>query len=152
MSGQTQLQALYALPIYNLPTELVLSIIERLPMKDYPALILGALHLLRHHGTAPALSTPQIRTLMEWKPAHAHDTAHITIKNLPPELRFLCTRYLGVKDKINFVLATWKTFKWASYIPPRDKPCYDDVSAQCRAPHIILDITTQKPTLNGGGC
>lgn len=149
MSGKTQLEALYALPIYNLPTELVLSIIERLPIQDYPALILGALHLLRHHGIAPTLSTPKFRTLMKWKPAHMQDTSQTTIKNLPPELRFLCTQYLSVKDKINFILATWNTFNWASYVTPTDGICYADVSAQCRAHHIILDITRQKPTLNG---
>ena len=150
MSSKTRLEALYALPIYNLPTELVLSIIERLPIQDYPALILGALHLLRHHGIAPSLSTPEFHTLMELKAAHARDTSHITIKNLPPELRFLCTQYLSVKDKINFILATWKTFKWASYVTPTDGICYAHVSAQCRARHIIFDITKQKLKVNGG--
>lgn len=150
MSGQTQLEELYALPIYNLPTELVLSIIERLPMRDYPALILGALHLLRQHGIAPTLSTPEFHTLMESKPAYAQNTSRITIKNLPPELRFLCTQYLSVKDKINFIMATWKTFNWALYVTPTEAICYAHVSAQCRAHHIIVGITTPKPSMKGG--
>ena len=149
MSGKTQLDALYALPIYNIPTELILCIIERLSMQDYPALILGAFHLLRHFGIAPILSTPEFHALMEWKPAHAQDTSQTTIKNLPPELRFLCTQYLNVNDKINFILATWKTFNWAAHVSSTDGIWCADVSAQCRACHIITDTATQKPMLNG---
>lgn len=149
MSSKTQLEELYALPIYKLPTELVLSVIERLSMQDYPALILGALHLLRQHGIAPTLSTPDFHTLMGSKAAHAQDTSRVTIKNLPPELRFLCTQYLSVKDKMNFIIATWKTFDWPSYVTPTDAICYAHVSAQCRAHHIVLDIIRPRPKLNG---
>ena len=59
-----QLQALYALPIYQLPAEIMLNILNRLSQNDYPALIAATWHLLRHHGIAPAYSTARLKQIL----------------------------------------------------------------------------------------
>lgn len=59
-----QLQALYALPIYQLPAEIMLNIVNRLEMQDYPSLITATWHLLRHHGIAPVILTPRLKQVL----------------------------------------------------------------------------------------
>lgn len=59
-----QLQALHALPVYQLPAELWLNILNLLELHDYPPLLAATWHLLRHHGIAPTYSTQQLKTLL----------------------------------------------------------------------------------------
>ena len=59
-----QLQALYALPIYQLPAELMLNVVDRLELRDYPALITAAWHLLRHKGIAPTWPTVRLKQIL----------------------------------------------------------------------------------------
>jgi len=59
-----QLQALHALPVYQLPAELWLNILKRLELHDYPSLIAATWHLLRHHGIAPAYSTQELKMML----------------------------------------------------------------------------------------
>ncbi len=59
-----QLQALHALPVYQLPAEMWLSILNRLELRAYPSLIAATWHLLRHHGIAPSYSTQQLKTIL----------------------------------------------------------------------------------------
>ena len=59
-----QLQALYALPIYQLPAELMLNILDRVELRDYPPLITATWHLLRHKGIAPTWPTIQLKRIL----------------------------------------------------------------------------------------
>ena len=59
-----QLQTLYALPIYQLPAELMLNILDRLELCDYPPLITAAWHLLRHKGIAPTWPTVRLKQIL----------------------------------------------------------------------------------------
>ena len=59
-----QLQALHALPIYQLPAEIMLNILNRLSLEDYPAFISAAWHLLRHHGIAPPYPTSRLKQIL----------------------------------------------------------------------------------------
>ena len=59
-----QLQALYDLPIYQLPAETMLNVLNRLDLQDYPALIAAAWHLLRHHDIAPSIPTPKLKWIL----------------------------------------------------------------------------------------
>ncbi|KAL6720342.1 hypothetical protein ACLMJK_002263 [Lecanora helva] len=64
-----KLQQLYALPIYQLPGEILVNIFDRLWLEDFPALIAAAWHLLRHSGVAPVIPTPRLREILLW-PRH----------------------------------------------------------------------------------
>ncbi|KAL2041846.1 hypothetical protein N7G274_005630 [Stereocaulon virgatum] len=59
-----QLQALYALPIYQLPAEVMLNILNNLTLEDYPAFIPAAWHLLRHHGIVPPYTTSRLKQIL----------------------------------------------------------------------------------------
>ena len=59
-----QLQALYALPIYQLPAELMLNVLDRVELHDYPSLITATWHLLRHKGIAPTWPTARLKRIL----------------------------------------------------------------------------------------
>lgn len=59
-----QLQALHALSVYQLPPELLLNILDRLELHDYPSTLAATWHLMRHHGIAPAYSTQYLKMLL----------------------------------------------------------------------------------------
>ena len=59
-----QLQTLYALPIYQLPAELMLNILDRVELRDYPPLITATWHLLRHKGIAPTWPTVRLKQIL----------------------------------------------------------------------------------------
>ena len=59
-----RLQALYALPIYQLPAELMLNILDRIELRDYPPIITAVWHLLRHKGIAPTWPTTRLKEIL----------------------------------------------------------------------------------------
>ena len=59
-----RLQALYALPIYQLPAEIMLNILDRVELRDYPPLITATWHLLRHKGIAPTWPTVRLKQIL----------------------------------------------------------------------------------------
>jgi len=59
-----RLRALFALPIYQLPAELLLNILKHLELDDYPSLLVAAWHLLRHHGIADMILTPRLKLML----------------------------------------------------------------------------------------
>ena len=59
-----RLQALYALPIYQLPAELMLNILDRIELRDYPPTITALWHLLRHKGIAPTWPTVRLKQIL----------------------------------------------------------------------------------------
>ncbi len=59
-----QLQALEAMPIYRLPAELVLQVLEDLTFKDYPAFISATLPILRRCNIVQNMSTGRLRSLL----------------------------------------------------------------------------------------
>lgn len=59
-----RLQALYSLPIYRLPAEIILNILDNLDLDDYPAFIVAAMPLLRRCGIAESMTTARLRRLL----------------------------------------------------------------------------------------
>ena len=59
-----QLRALEALPLYQLPAELVLLLLSNLTFKDYPAFISATLPLLRRRNIVQNMSTERLRSLL----------------------------------------------------------------------------------------
>ena len=59
-----QLQKLQSLPLYQLPTELVLQVLQLLEVNDYPAIISATLPLLRRCNIVQDMSTPRLRLLL----------------------------------------------------------------------------------------
>ena len=59
-----QLRVLQALPLYQLPTELVLQVLYNLDLDDYPAIISATLPLLRRCNIVQNMPTPRLRSLL----------------------------------------------------------------------------------------
>lgn len=88
------LQQLYALPIYQLPIEIMLNILSRLELHDFPSLVAACWHLLRHVGVADAIPTTRLRDIILWprhgffdSMDHATDPSRVDRGFLPQPLR-----------------------------------------------------------------
>lgn len=112
-----QLLSLYALPVYNLPTELILWILSFMELAEYPAIISAVHHLLYARGIMPYLPAPRLQRLLarlRW-PLPSSSCASPLLGLglgprkliLPPELCIQIQSYLDPEDKITFVLATY---------------------------------------------
>lgn len=53
-------------PIYQLPVEILLTILGRISIVDYPALVPATWHLLRKRGLASNYSTDELRYILLW--------------------------------------------------------------------------------------
>ena len=80
-----QLQRLYSLPIYQLPAEIMLNILNRLQLDDYPAMIAATWHLLRHKGIAPLILTAQLKEILIWPRTGFFSSIERAIDPLSPE-------------------------------------------------------------------
>ena len=111
------LMALYNLPIYRLPTEILVQILALVPMEDYPALIVAAMPLLRRCGIASDVTTAQLRALlMASRRLNCDDLTNASsvlntsmrqILRLPVELRWSIIGHLRFADRMNLVLAIY---------------------------------------------
>lgn len=115
-----QLHTLYNLPMYSLPPELILVVLNHLDLDDYPSMIAATWHLLQHHGIIPRMSTPNLKRIVErlngpWREFDITPLLFLRfygcLRTLPVELGFEIQKYLNPQDKINFVFAVygWKT-------------------------------------------
>ena len=100
LQARQNLRALYALPIYRLPTELIVNILNILSLADFPPLVTAAWHLLRFRGIAPAILTPRLTDiLVEARPGFYGSVENATDASnqeyLPPELRRLILNRLA---------------------------------------------------------
>lgn len=137
LERKRQLHALYALPIYQLPAEIILAILDKLDLIVFPAMIIGMFHLLRHHGIAPPMTTTDLKSFLICSnpDGQSHPKNEVSPNDpkgfyrLPMEIRLDVYKHLSARDKINFVLATFEIptddieslTHWRS--PPVSKTC-----------------------------
>ncbi|MCJ1465344.1 hypothetical protein MMC07_003962 [Pseudocyphellaria aurata] len=121
-SRKKELLALWALPLYSLPAELILMIFSLLDLVEYPLVIISAArHLLQAHGIMPYLPEPRLRRLLArmQEPLPLGGIASPLLglglgpskRILPPELCTMIQSYLDTEDKINVVLAVFEQTK-----------------------------------------
>jgi hypothetical protein len=104
-----------ALPIYALPTEIILNIIHQATISQLPSLISGLYHLLVNRGIVPNLSPSTLvwaRGLLTW-PLEMISTNIFFPRldyqlQLPLDLTLEIEKYLRPEDKINLVLAIYQ--------------------------------------------
>lgn len=112
-----QLLALYRLPLYSLPTELVLCFLSFLELAEYPPIISASHHFLYIHGLMPYLPAPRLHRLLarlRWPLRRGSCASPLLGLGLgprklilPPELCIQIQDYLDPEDKIALVLATF---------------------------------------------
>ena len=110
-----QLDDQLAQPIYSLPRELVLNIIDQTDLVDLPVTIAGLYHLLVRRHIMPDLPRRTLqwaRPLLGWPLKLISDNIffprHRTQRQLPVELTLQIQEYLNARDKINLVLALYQ--------------------------------------------
>lgn len=117
MSKFQQLQALYKLPIYSLPPELILDILSMLSAVEFSSFTFAAYHLMRCHGIAPAFSTERIVALLSPSPSEQVMASGGLLRNLPTELILDLIQQLDITDTINFLFANYQLLR-DRYIAP----------------------------------
>ena len=116
LERKQQLSSLYALPIYSLPPELILKIVDELDLIEFPAMIIAMFHLLCHHGIASSMPTIDLKIFLKCsnpggKPRLKDDDADDDAQGfyrLPMEVRLEIYKHLCARDKISVVLATFE--------------------------------------------
>ena len=104
--------------LYRLPAELLLNILDRLDILEFPSVISAMFPLLRHHGIAPPILVGELsamrsaaargRVCQHAIPCHIGHRSGLA--TLPIELLLQTTGYLSTGDKVNFTIATWREF------------------------------------------
>lgn len=108
MSSFQQLQALYKLPIYSLPPELILNILNMLSAVEFASFTFAAYHLMRRHGIAPAFTTQRIIALLSPPPSDQATASCSLLRSLPTELVLDLMQQLDITDTINFLFANYQ--------------------------------------------
>ena len=106
-----RLVRLCELPIYRLPAELILTILETLDTFTLSNFVVGASHLLWCYGIIPRGAARQLESVRNGN-RNGSNIARIRAgtRALPPELWLNIGRTLGFRDKINFILALLAVF------------------------------------------
>lgn len=104
-----------AQPIYSLPWEILMIVIEHTDIAEIPAIIAGLYHVLVKRRIVPDLSPRTVswaRALLGWPfrriSSNIFFPRHHTEPQLPMELTLQIQDYLSGRDKINLVLAIYK--------------------------------------------
>lgn len=117
MSNIRQLQALYRLPIYRLPPELILNILNMLGVVDFSSFTFAAFHLMRRHGIAPDFTTERIVTLLSPSPSGQFAVSSGPLRNLPTELVLDLMQQLDITDTISFLFAYFQLLRERNIAP-----------------------------------
>lgn len=110
-----QLDDQLAQPIYSLPAELIMNIIDHMSISELPSAIAGLYHLLVTRHIVPDLPPRTLswaRGLLGWPLELISNNVffprHHTQRQLPVELTLQIQQYLSPQDKINLVLAIYQ--------------------------------------------
>lgn len=106
-----QLQKLYSLPIYSLPPELMLSILDMLSVVEFSRFTVAAFHLMRRHGIAPALTTERVVTLLSPPLPGQIPASGGMLRGLPTELVLALMEELNATDTVSFLLANYQLLR-----------------------------------------
>ena len=105
------LTRLCELPIYRLPAELILNILETLDTFTLSNFAVGASHLLWCHGIIPNNAARRLESVRnDSRNGGSRTRIGAGTRSLPPELWLNIGRTLGFMDKISFILALLAVF------------------------------------------
>ena len=117
MASFQQLQALYKIPLYSLPPELILNILNMLSAVEFSSFTFAAFHLMRRHGIAPAFTTERIMTLLSPPPSGQFAASSGLLRSLPTELVLDLMHQLDITDTINFLFANYQLLRDRNIAP-----------------------------------
>ncbi|KAL8731070.1 MAG: hypothetical protein Q9181_004442 [Wetmoreana brouardii] len=89
--------------IYRLPTEILVNILERVDLINFPAMMIAMFHLLRARGIIPNYPTAILKMiLLRPEQGNSHSASLAT---MPRELLLTIGHTLGVHEKVHMVIA-----------------------------------------------
>lgn len=101
-------------PFYNLPPELILSIVDFLPAEAFINFAFANYPLLHHNGLAPSLSKPRVSYLTN----QTQIASLFPLIRLPPEIMLSVIKRLKPIDVMRFVLANYQDLARQGIAPP----------------------------------
>lgn len=100
-------------PFYDLPAELILSIIDFLPPEAFINFAFANYPLLHLHGLAPALSPPRVRYI-----THQTQLPRLfPLLKMPAEIMLCIMGNLGPMDMMRFVVANYRDLERQGIAP-----------------------------------
>ena len=123
-----QLIALYSLPLYSLPAELVLHVLSLLDLEDFPTFIVAAMPLMRRCGIVKNMDTPRLRRLlMEPRQGFYASLASVadptSDRYMPPVFRQFILHRLSPRDA---------AFRTLTFVPLRLRGGFERLPAELR--------------------
>ncbi|KAK3056038.1 hypothetical protein LTR09_003274 [Extremus antarcticus] len=104
-------------PFYELPAELVLSIVDYLPPESFINFAFANYPLLNSHGLAPALSRPRINYITN----QTQLPALFPLLRLPAEITLQVMSHLNPSDIMRFVVANYQDLARQGIAPPLEE-------------------------------
>jgi len=101
-------------PFYNLPSELILDIVDFLPPEAFINFVFANYPLLHAYGLAPALSQPRVLYIT----TQTRIPALFPLLRLPPEIMLHVMRNLRPLDIMRFAVANYQDLARQGIAPP----------------------------------
>ncbi|KAI4247376.1 MAG: hypothetical protein LQ352_006171 [Teloschistes flavicans] len=105
-----QMKELAKSPLYRLPTEILMNVVERIDLVNFPPFLIGAFHLLRQRGLVPNYPSKMLKIVLlpEEKEADKEELSSASLASMPSELILAIGQTLSTHEKIHLILATYR--------------------------------------------
>ncbi|KAL8669315.1 MAG: hypothetical protein Q9168_006087 [Polycauliona sp. 1 TL-2023] len=103
-----QFKELQDLPISRQPAEMLLNIMERIDLLDFPNFIIATLHILRLRNCAPRYPSSMLQLMLLPVDETNRDTEKASLQAMPQELLAAIGQTLTPNEKLHLVLATYR--------------------------------------------
>ncbi|KAL8769595.1 MAG: hypothetical protein Q9203_005341 [Teloschistes exilis] len=113
-----QVKELANSPLHRLPTEILVNIIDRIDLVNFPPFLIGAYHLLRNRCIVPSYPSRMLKTILlaEAKAGDRDDLSSAGLASMPQELILAIGQTLKTHEKIHMILATYRMSDEEIYI------------------------------------
>ncbi|KAL9038880.1 MAG: hypothetical protein Q9180_002865 [Flavoplaca navasiana] len=88
------------------PAEMLLNIMERIDLVNFPAFLIATIHVLRMRGVAPTYPSAMLQIML--LPMEATETQSASLQTMPQELLLAIGQTLTPNEKLHMVLATYR--------------------------------------------
>ncbi|KAL9579173.1 MAG: hypothetical protein Q9212_005262 [Teloschistes hypoglaucus] len=105
-------------PLHRLPTEILVNIIDRIDLVNFPAFMIGAYHLLRNRSIVPSYPSRMLKNLLlsEATAGDRDDLSSASLAAMPQELILAIGQTLKTHEKVHMILATYRMTDEEIYI------------------------------------
>ncbi|KAI4242484.1 MAG: hypothetical protein L6R40_004038 [Gallowayella cf. fulva] len=102
-----QFKKLHQTPIFRLPTEMLVNIVDRVDLVNFPNFLIACFHLFRQRGIVPSYPTEMLQTLLLREEEGKIQSPPHSLQTMPLELILAISQTLDTHEKIHMILATY---------------------------------------------